>query len=173
MLAANERALRILGLKKAFPAEALSLMRALVEECDENGFRVALHESPQAYDCVTCRDRKYPASSICRSCRTVWLSPQPLSGSGSASAEEIIVSLAHEMGHVFDPPASDEPTPDTDAWDDRETEREAFAWRWACARLSNSGAWAELMETLTRAQRDRELAYDRCHQANRTRRRGT
>jgi hypothetical protein len=71
----------------------------------------------------------------------------------------LIVSLAHEVGHLLDPLTARDETLvlGTEAYLQRQIERETTAWAWASSQLAGTGVWPRLQGVFD-AARARALA---------------
>lgn len=136
--------------------QLVSAFRHLVLLCDR---------LPVPWTVICGRDPKggFPGSSTDRTCRTIWLATEEPSGEPRA-AEHILVSLAHEVGHVHDPPrrSDGQLVMGSPQYRRRELEREEAAWQWAEQHLSKLDAW-ELVSDVFARMRSQYVAAYRSH----------
>ena len=120
-------------------------------------------ESRQSSACEHCRRSTFLGSSICWACNTLWINPPSLEA-GPPSPAEIVVSLAHEVGHMVDPPRPEDQQliRGTAAWLRREREREHSAWDFAERHLrADPAAWHELESVFTAVRTHRLAQYEK------------
>lgn len=101
-----------------------------------------------------------PGSSIDYARQAIFLATDDERGN-RRSAAAIIVSLAHEVGHLCDPPtAADQAlVPESAAFRRRTLERETSAWAWAARFLAASPAWPKLEATFDAAREHAMARY--------------
>lgn len=74
----------------------------------------------------------------------IWLDPHAF----SPAEEALVCSLAHEVGHVLDPPSEEDKAlqKGTPEYRRRELEREKTAWAWARDELESQDGWDLVQE---------------------------
>lgn len=119
-------------------AELVEIGNQLLSQCDN-------HEPPFVVVFGPDVECGFSASSMRRDRAQINLATEDESGS-RRPAEEILISLAHEVGHLFDPPtpADQGLVKGTPKYHERELEREVTAWSWAFAFLRKKSAWVRL-----------------------------
>lgn len=122
-------------LRNAAMIEAANALLALCEKHDPP-FAVVFGPDPK---------NRFPGSSMQRDRAMIFLATEAPDGRGRVPAE-MLISLAHEVGHLLDRPTSadQEIVDGTAAYFRRLLEREETAWSWASSFLQPSQAWSQL-----------------------------
>jgi hypothetical protein len=119
-------------------AEMVMIANALLTLCDEHvpPFAVVFGPDPES---------GFPGSSMQRDHALIFLATEARDGRRRVP-EAVLISLAHEVGHLLDPPtpADQEILKGTAAYFGRLLQREETAWSWASLFLQQSRAWPQL-----------------------------
>jgi hypothetical protein len=126
--------------------ETVATANALLALCDDHvpPFAVVFGSDPEG---------GFPGSSMQRDRALIFLATEGQDGRRRAP-EDILISLAHEVGHVFDPPtpADQKIQEGTPAYFSRLLQREETAWSWASSFLQQARSWPQLEVAFERAQ---------------------
>lgn len=159
MAALNDTAVRMLS-KNLMDEDLAAVAAALVGICDSAAppYRISFGSNMQGL---------LPGSSIDRVRHAIFLATEDERGNRKSPAA-IVVSLAHEVGHLSDPPTVADQALDPARADFRRRtlERETAAWAWAAAFLAASPAWPKL-EVAFNAAKETALARYRAAMAER------
>lgn len=152
MAAINSTAVRMLT-KNLVDEDLAAVAAALAGICDSAAppYRIVFGSNTQGV---------LPGSSIDTASRVIFLATEDERGNRRSPAA-IVVSLAHEVGHVNDPPtmADQALDPLSVAYRRRTLERETTAWAWAAEFLAASRAWPNLKDVCAAAKEDALARY--------------